>query len=140
MVSSWILLLVSLLSLALALPPDTKTGTTGDKVPASSALTSNEVGSVGLLSLPTHDGNNSISDLSSAHCDVCVNGAQYCDPTWLPEPNLNRALLGVDIAKKHPMPLKPEGDPSYRGIIFNSVFRNTEQGNREHGTWRVSCQ
>ena len=49
-----------------------------------------------------------------------------CDPTWLPAPNLNRALLGIDIARRHPMPLKPEGDPSYRGTIFNAVYRNAD--------------
>ena len=60
---------------------------------------------------------------------VCVNGADYCDPTWLPGPNLNRALLGIDLAKRGPMHKDPDGDPSYPGgIIFNSVYRNIEQG------------
>ena len=58
--------------------------------------------------------------------DCYCDSATPCDPTWLPAPNLNRALLGIDLAKKHPMPLKPEGDPSYRGTIFNAVFRNPE--------------
>ena len=63
--------------------------------------------------------------------DCSCESATPCDPTWLPAPNLNRALLGIDIAKKHPMPLKPEGDPSYRGTIFNAVYRNPDQGNME---------
>ena len=61
-----------------------------------------------------------------------MNDAEYCDPTWTPEPNLFRALLGIDIAKKHPMPLKPEGDPSYPGgLIFNPMFRDLEFGNMD---------
>ena len=71
----------------------------------------------------------------STHCDVCVNGAKYCDATWLPYPNMNRALLGIDIAKKHPMPTKAEEDPSVRSTIFNSVYRNTLLGGMEPHTF-----
>ena len=38
-------------------------------------------------------------------------------------------LKGIDIAKKHPLPLRPDGDPSVRGIIFNSAYRDMEFGN-----------
>merc|ERR1719369_598135 len=64
-------------------------------------------------------------------CVGCPNGNLNCDPTWLPKPNLNRALLGIDIAKKHPMPLKPEGDPAFKQIIFNAVYRDETLGNMD---------
>ena len=77
-------------------------------------------------------------------CDVCVANQDYCSPGWLPVPNLNLALKGIDIGKKQPMPLKPDGDPSVRGIIFNSVHRNEDYGNMEvnnflHLTDRLVC-
>jgi len=84
-------------------------------------------------------------EMKTSTCNVCVNGADYCDPTWLAEPNLNRALLGIDLAKRRPMPKNPEGDPSYPGgIIFNSAFRNTGEGNMKpfpfiHLTNRPIC-
>ena len=70
-------------------------------------------------------------DNSNGVCTVCTNNVEYCDPTWLPEPNLNYALRGIDITMKRPMPLKPEGDPSFKGLVFNSVFRDTEFGNMQ---------
>ena len=54
-------------------------------------------------------------------CSVCVGDAHYCDPTWLPEPNLNRALVGIDITKKVPMPLTPGGDPSTKGKTLTKL-------------------
>ena len=45
---------------------------------------------------------------------------------FITDPSL---LKGIDIAKKHPLPLRPDGDPSVRGIIFNSAYRDMEFGN-----------
>ena len=41
-------------------------------------------------------------DNSNGVCTVCTNNVEYCDPTWLPEPNLNYALRGIDITMKRP--------------------------------------
>ena len=41
------------------------------------------------------------SDTKMEDGDCYCDTATPCDPTWLPAPNLNRALLGIDIAKKH---------------------------------------
>ena len=54
-------------------------------------------------------------------CSVCVGDTHVCDPTWLPEPNLNRALVGIDITKKVPMPLTPGGDPSTKGKTLTKL-------------------
>jgi len=73
------------------------------------------------------------NNLVSGHrCDICVSGAAYCDPTWLPRPNLNRALLGIDIAKKHSMPTNPEINPSVKNRIFSSTYRNKETGGMDY--------
>ena len=45
---------------------------------------------------------------------------------FITDPSL---LKGIDIAKKHHLPLRPDGDPSVRGIIFNSAYRDMEFGN-----------
>ena len=36
-------------------------------------------------------------------------------------------IAGVDISKKHPLPLKPEGDPSFRYPLFE--YKNPESCN-----------
>merc|ERR1711971_804589 len=33
-------------------------------------------------------------------------------------PNIEMTMRGIDISKKHPLPLKPEGDPSFRNPLF----------------------
>ena len=65
-----------------------------------------------------------------ATCSVCVANRDYCDPNWLPQPNLLSAFYGVDIAKKVPLPFKVP-DESTRGLIFNAVYRNGTMGNME---------
>ena len=48
--------------------------------------------------------------------------------------NVNKPLfsiLGIDLAKKHPLPISPLADQSSKGIIFNSAYRNLCRGNME---------
>ena len=45
--------------------------------------------------------------------------------------NLFFSILGIDLAKKHPLPISPTADQSSRGIIFNSAYRNECHGNME---------
>ena len=63
-------------------------------------------------------------------CVACVANSDYCDPSWTPKPNMNRALLGIDIAKKHPMPVNYNGDPSFKSKIFIPMYRE-EKGTGE---------
>ena len=69
--------------------------------------------------------NNSIDHLTSITfdppCDVCVQGQDYCSDSWLPKKNLDLALRGIDIGRKLPLPIKPQNDPSRRGMIFNAM-------------------
>ena len=101
-----LLLLVAHLSLSQALPPNTKTGTTGDEVPASSALTFREVGRGGLLSLPTDNGNNSTTDPTTILVavgfsdedgvlgdEVYVIFQENCHLPQLPAPNYEHSLV-----------------------------------------------
>ena len=72
-----------------------------------------------------------ISANAKEQCDSCVNNADYCTPDWQPLPNLNSALNGIDISKIPPLPKNPEYNPSVRGRLFSSTYRNDTHGNME---------
>ena len=46
--------------------------------------------------------------------------------TWRPKPNIDRAMLGIDIALMKPMPLKPQQNPAYKMPIFKSVYQDSK--------------
>ena len=39
--------------------------------------------------------------------------------------------IGIDLAKRHPLPISPLADQSSKGIIFNSAYRNPCKSNME---------
>ena len=58
-------------------------------------------------------------------CDVCArNPADFCDSSWLPYPNLNAALFGVDRPSLNPVPNDFISDPGIKSQIFQATFRD----------------
>jgi hypothetical protein len=56
-------------------------------------------------------------------CNVCVGDKPYCDSVWLSHPNLNAALMGIDMPS---MTLVPDGSiagPGVKQQIFQSTYR-----------------
>ena len=54
-------------------------------------------------------------------CSTCTSEVDYCDPTWLSYPNLNAALVGLDLPSLNPMPDDWVHEPGVRHQIFQAV-------------------
>ena len=61
---------------------------------------------------------SNFSTVASNDCDNTVS-------TWRPKSNIDRAMLGIDIAKMKPMPIMPEQNPAFKMPIFKSVFQDS---------------
>ena len=61
-------------------------------------------------------------------CNFSAFASNDCDntvSTWRPKSNIDHAMLGIDIAKMKPMPLKPEQNPAFKMPIFKSVYQDS---------------
>ena len=62
-----------------------------------------------------------LSSFSSLVANDCDNSV----PTWRPKPNIDSAMLGIDLAHMKPMP-KPEKNPARKMPIFQSVYQDSQ--------------
>ena len=62
-----------------------------------------------------------LSNFSAFATNDCDNTVS----TWRPKSNIDRAMLGIDIAKMKPMPMKPELNPALKMPIFTSVYQDS---------------
>ena len=65
---------------------------------------------------------------ASTELNVCTGGAGYCDATWKSYPNINSALLGIDLPSLNPVPNDFISEPGVRNQIFQATYRE-EFGN-----------